>query len=143
MTWNHYIPLSDLAKTLVSIPAVLFILAGVLGLAVASYGFKGTLGVLQYSLGIKHRHGGRALELRTLGVYFGVMGLVGFLVGGVILLSRLEDPTKLFSGIAVALHALLYGNVLGLFCWVLAGSDGLIKASESKPSLPVELGTVD
>ncbi len=60
-------------------------------------------------------------KLRVLAAYFAIIGVVGFVNGGVICLTTVTNMDKLPMGLATALLLLLYGVLSSLFCWVLAG----------------------
>jgi flagellar motor component MotA len=120
--WTRYAPLSQLVCLALNIPSILFVAGGTLGLTLASFGINGTLSLVRLRFHKMAANEKRPESLRTVGIYFGMVGIIGVLVGAVFMLSTLDDTAGLMPGIALCLVTLLYGVVLGLTCWVLAGS---------------------
>ncbi|MBU0755540.1 MAG: hypothetical protein KJ645_10410 [Planctomycetes bacterium] len=121
-TWQRFHSISQLFQVLISLPALIFLTTGVFALTVASCGFKDSFKLMRSILQPRKRTDSMQTEIHSLGIYFGIVGLIGFLVSGVFMLSTLSDPADMLQGTVTALHPLLYGIVCGLFCRVIAGS---------------------
>jgi len=71
------------------------------------------------SIDLRHTQGKGLLE--SMGRSAPVFGMIGTLVGLVVMLGRLDDPTRIGPGMAVALLTTLYGLVVAnVFCLPLA-----------------------
>jgi chemotaxis protein MotA len=71
------------------------------------------------SLDLRHTQGRSVLE--SMARSAPVFGMMGTLVGLVVMLGQMEDPTKIAPGMAVALLTTLYGLILAnVVCWPLA-----------------------
>jgi len=71
------------------------------------------------SVDLRHTYGVRFIE--SIGRSAPVFGMIGTLIGLVIMLGRMNDPTQIGPGMAVALLTTLYGLVLAnVFCLPLA-----------------------
>lgn len=67
----------------------------------------------------RHTRGRRIMD--TMGSLAPAFGMIGTLIGLIQMLSQLDDPTNLGSGMAVALITTLYGSLLAnMFCIPLA-----------------------
>jgi chemotaxis protein MotA len=69
--------------------------------------------------------------LNTMGSTTPAMGLVGTLLGLITMLSKLEDPSKLGPGLALALTATFYGLILARFVF-------LPSSTKAKQTLSIE-----
>jgi chemotaxis protein MotA len=71
------------------------------------------------SVELRHREGRGVLE--SMGRTAPTFGMIGTLIGLVIMLGRMDDPSKIGPGMAVALLTTLYGLVVAnVFCFPLA-----------------------
>ena len=61
---------------------------------------------------IEERHSLGASIFKAMGAYAPALGMIGTLIGLIQMLSSLEDPTQIGSGMAVALVTTFYGAVL-------------------------------
>ena len=61
---------------------------------------------------IEERHSLGASIMKAMGAYAPALGMIGTLIGLIQMLSSLEDPTQIGSGMAVALVTTFYGAVL-------------------------------
>jgi chemotaxis protein MotA len=93
--------------------------------------------------------------LNSMGSTTPALGLVGTLIGLITMLSRLEDPSKLGPGLALALTATLYGLLFARFVFLPSSTkakqtlsierfrqylilEGLILLMEKRPTLYVQ-----
>ena len=60
-----------------------------------------------------------AAVLFVLGNISAFMGVLGFLVGVVLLLQNLSDPSQIGPALAIALIPLVYGTIIKLLCGVV------------------------
>lgn len=71
--------------------------------------------------GIDMRHANGAGMLRSMATAAPAFGMIGTLIGLVLMLGQMDDPSKIGPGMAVALLTTLYGLVVAnLFCLPLA-----------------------
>lgn len=71
---------------------------------------------------LRQRHLGGKGVLESMGSVFPAFGMLGTLIGLVQMLRNLEDPSKIGSGMAVALITTFYGVIgANLFCLPIAG----------------------
>ncbi len=67
------------------------------------------------------RHAQSKGMLESMGRVAPVLGMIGTVIGLVIMLGRMDDPSRIGPGMAVALLTTLYGLLFAnLFCWPLA-----------------------
>ena len=70
---------------------------------------------------IERRHSLGQQIMRTMGSLFPAFGLIGTLIGLVLMLKNMEDPSKIGPGMAVALLTTLYGALMAnLVCIPIA-----------------------
>jgi chemotaxis protein MotA len=74
------------------------------------------------ALATRHRDGKALLD--TMGRYAPAFGMIGTLLGLIIMLGDMSDPSKIGSGMAVALLTTLYGSVAAN-CFLLPFADKL------------------
>lgn len=80
---------------------------------------------------IADRHKTGAAILEAMGAYAPAFGMIGTLIGLVIMLRNMNDPSSIGSGMAVALITTFYGAVIAnLVCLPIAGKLKLRSAHE-------------
>jgi chemotaxis protein MotA len=62
------------------------------------------------SMALRHKEGKAVID--SIGKYAPAMGMIGTLLGLIIMLGQMSDPSKIGAGMAVALITTLYGAVL-------------------------------
>lgn len=70
------------------------------------------------------RHLQETTILNTMGSMTPAFGLVGTLIGLIVMLGKLEDPSKLGPGLSLALTATLYGLLFARFVFMPASTKG-------------------
>jgi chemotaxis protein MotA len=68
------------------------------------------------SMEVRHKNGQKMFE--SLGMYAPAFGLIGTLIGLIVMLGRLNDPSKVGSGMATALITTFYGAMAANFIWL-------------------------
>ena len=133
--WCSHVPGADRIHYLIRTDSLLLLVVGFLALTIATYGVKDGLLLVPSALRPTGDSGERSGRLRTMGLYFAIGGAVLFLIDGVTMLGNFALISELWVAIATALVPMLYGIVLGMACWVLAGP--AVSQSGSKPGLIV------
>ena len=81
------------------------------------------------ALATRHRDGKALLD--TMGRYAPAFGMIGTLLGLIIMLGDMSDPTKIGAGMAVALLTTLYGAIISnCFCLPFADKLGFTNKQE-------------
>jgi chemotaxis protein MotA len=81
------------------------------------------------SLATRHRNGKALLD--AMGRYAPAFGMIGTLMGLIIMLADMSDPTKIGAGMAVALLTTLYGAIAANCCFLpFADKLGFINKQE-------------
>ena len=79
---------------------------------------------------VADRHGSGKALLDNMGKYAPAFGMIGTLVGLVLMLAKLDDPSTIGSGMAVALLTTLYGSLAANLVFLPLGEKLALRSEE-------------
>ncbi len=120
-TWSGIEPDGCNAAYLIDPKSISAVILGTAFLAAAGFGLREALTIIWSTFRPSSRCRDSGSRLRQIGIYFVIVGLVACLTGFITILMNVGSWQSLCMSIAVTLFPLLYGILLGLFCWAFAG----------------------
>ncbi len=104
----------------INMPSAVFVIGGTGALLLFTFGHDGCLTAMRLAIRGKRKvehtptipRGDPVVFFRLAAAYALTMGFVGTLIGIVAMLSNMDDPSKIGSGMATALLTTLYGSLL-------------------------------